>query len=430
MKFGSFSKMLLSAAVALLLLAGTSTAMAAGHGDKKQAKYPNTTRQAPKDMQGGSPDESDKLTEAAKAIGAKDMAKAKSILEPFADGSKTKNKYVQAMANQYLTVLALNQGDVKTAIAHLQEALKIGYLPNDTYFDLQFELAGLYQNDGDFQKSLDTVAAWRKDGKLETADSYGLEGIDYYKLGQYDKAIAATKKAISMTDKPKPVWNQVLAASYAETGDTSQAVAAAKAQLAKNPDDMTTLHNAITVLVGAHQYDEAIQLLDKANAKGQLKESNDYITLAKLHMMKAQRADNAKPDSEAALAVLKEGEAKGVVKPGFESHRIMGDAYFYTDRLKQAITEYEAAAKTAPDGQMDLQVASLLGSERRHSAARSHARTAIKRGLKHPGQAYMIIAKAEQAMHNQSAAVAAMRKAEKDPTTRAKAQAWLKKAGR
>ena len=91
-----------------------------------------------------------------------------------------------------------------------------------------------------------------------------------------------------MTDKPNPVWNQVLAASYAETGNTDQAIAAAKAQLAKNPDDMTTLHNAVSVLVGAGKYSEALDLMQNAHDKGLLKDGKDYILLAKLHMMKAQ----------------------------------------------------------------------------------------------------------------------------------------------
>jgi tetratricopeptide (TPR) repeat protein len=430
MKLGSFSKILLASVLALAMVGGVAMAHGA-HADsqKKVAKYPNATRQAP-DLDLAKQSDADTVNKGTEAFSAGNYDEAVKILQPYADGTATKSKYAQMIALQVLANVAYKKGDLDKAISMLQKALSLKVMPNDTYFDLEYMLAQFYQINGDYQKSLDTVEKWRAEGKLETADSYGLEGVDYYRLNQYQKAITAVKKAQSMTDKPNPVWNQVLAASYAESGNTDQAVAAAKAQLAKNPDDMTTLHNTVSVLVGADKYDEALKLMEGAKSRGVLKDGKDYLMLAKLHMMKAQNADNPKADSQAAMAVLKEGMDKGLIKPGYDSHRIKGDGYYLNDKIKSAISEYDAAAKDAPDGQMDLQAASLLLSERKHSAARSHARTAIKRGLKHPGKAYVIIADAERAMGNKSAAVAAMRKAEQDPATRAKAQAWLKKAGR
>lgn len=428
MKLVSFSKVLLVGALALLMFAGSASAFASRGGEQPQSKYPNATRKAPSDMQGGSERESEKLKEAAAAITGNDAAKAKEILQPLADGTQTKNKYVQSMAEQYLMVLANNTGDLKGAIEHLNKALSIGYLPNDTYFDLQFSLAKLYINDKQFQKSLDTIQDWRKNGKLETAESYGFEGLDYYNLGEYDKAITAIKKAKSMSDKSDPMWDQVLAASYAETGNADQAVAAAKAQLAKHPDDMVTLNNTVNVLISAGEYDEARDLLDKAYAKGQLTSETQYIQLANLHMAKAQGDEHPKAETDHALAILKQGEDKGIVKPGYETYRIQANAYYLNDKIAAAIAEFEKAAKTAPDGEMDLQAAKLLGSQHKYSASLSHAHTALKRGLKHPGQAYLIIGRAQQAMHNATAAKQAMHKAEQDPTTKAQARAWLKKA--
>ena len=428
MKLVSLSKMLLAGALALMMVTGVAVAGGRPGTQKQVSKYPNATRKAPKlDL---TQSDADTVNKGANAYNNGDMNKAKQLLQPFAEGKGTKSKYAQVVALQILGNIAFKAGNIDQAIQDLEKALALNVMPNDTYFDMEYELAQFYQAAGKYQKSLDLVEKWRQEGKLETADSYGLEGVDHYRLGQYDKAITATKKAMSMTSKPNPVWNQVLAASYAETGNSEQAIAAAKAQLAKNPDDMTTLHNAVSVMVGAGKYAEALKLMQGAHDRGLLKTGADYMLLAKLHIGKAQGMKKPKPETDAALAVVKEGMDKGLIKPDFETYRLEGDAHYLADDISAAIASYEKAAKLAPDGQMDLQVASLLLSQRKHTAARSYARSAIKHGLKHPGRAYVLIADAERELGNKSGAIAAMKKAEQDPLTREKARAWIKKAER
>jgi tetratricopeptide (TPR) repeat protein len=427
MKLASFPKFLMASLFGLVLVSGVALAQGKDQS-KPKSLYPNATRTAPKlDLTKQS--DADQLNKGLKALHSGDTATAKQILQPFADGKASKSKYVQALALQGLANLAYKAGHVDKAIPMLQKALALNVMPNDTYFQLQYELAQFYLIHGDYQKSLDTVEEWRKAGKRETADSYGLEGKNYYQLGQYKQAIVAMKKAISMTDKPQSSWNQVLAASYAETGNTDEALKSAREQLAKNPDDMTTLHNTVSLLVGAGKYSDAMDLMTKAEGQGNFKDAKDYITLAKLHLMKAQDEDHPKAQAQAAVATVKRGISKGMVKPGFKSHKIEGDAAYLQNDIKGAIAAYSQAAKTAPDGRMSLQLAKLQLSERHFSAGRSAAREALKQGLKHEGEAYEVIAESERAMNNRSAAVRAMRKAEKDPTTHDKAKAWLRKAG-
>lgn len=429
MKLASVAKIMLGSALALMMLNGAALARSPRSdqsGTQQKDKYPNATRTAPK-LDLTSQADADNVNKGLAAVQANDAAKARTILQPLADGTKTNSKYAQALALQGLATVDFRAGNKTKAIEELNKALKIGVMPNQTYFDLEYELAQFYLVNGNYQKSLDTVQKWRDEGKLETADSYALQGKDYYQLGQYAKAIAAIKKAKSMTDKVDDSWNQVLAASYAETGNSDEAIATAKAQLAKHPNDMTTLHNTVSLLVSAGKYDQAMDLMQQSHDKGNFVKGEDYVTLAKLHLMKAQEAKNSKPQAREAVDILKEGISKGLVKKGYESNKIEGDAAYLSDDIKGAIEDYARASKDAPNGQIDLQRARLLISQNKYGAGRDAARQALKRGLKHKGEAYMVIAESERAMHNKSAAIAAMRKAELDPTTRDEAKSWLKK---
>jgi len=419
---------MLASAALLLGLASSPLLARANHADKdkKEALYPNATRQEPK-LDLTSEKESKALNEGLDAVNAGDKAKAEQILQPIIDGSKS--KYAQALALQGLASIHFNDGDYKGAIALLQRALANGVLPNDTYFQLEYMLAQFQLADEQYQPSLDTLAKWRAEGKKETADSYALEGNADYRLGKYPEAIAAIEKAKSLTDKPKENWNQILMASYSESGQTEKAAALAQQQVTANPNDPNALNNAVAVLMQAQKYPEAIQLLEKARAAGSLTKEADYVNLSKLYLITAQSSNDPKPNAAKAVQVLEEGMSKGVVSTSSENYMLLGEAAEMMDDVKKAVASYGKALPNAKDGEAGIRGGHLLLIDRKFSQAKSMIQQGIDKGVKHKGSAYMLLAEAERGLKNKPAAVAAMKLAAKQPETAERAKAWLKKAG-
>jgi tetratricopeptide (TPR) repeat protein len=419
---------MLASAALLLGLASSPLLARANHADKdkKEALYPNATRQEPK-LDLTSEKESKTLNEGLDAVNDGDKAKAEQILQPIIDGSKS--KYAQALALQGLASVHFNDGDYKGAIALLQRALANGVLPNDTYFQLEYMLAQFQLADEQYQPSLDTLAKWRAEGKKETADSYALEGNADYRLGKYPEAIAAIEKAKSLTDKPKDNWNQILMASYSESGQTEKAAALAQQQVTANPNDPNALNNAVAILMQAQKYPEAIQLLEKARAAGSLTKEADYVNLSKLYLISAQSSDDPKPNATKAVQVLEEGMSKGVVSNSSENYMLLGEGAEMMDDVKKAVASYGKALPNAKDGEAGIRGGHLLLIDRKFSQARSMIQQGIDKGVKHKGSAYMLLAEAERGLKNKPAAVAAMKLAAKQPETAERAKAWLKKAG-
>jgi predicted Zn-dependent protease len=418
---------LAGAIVALALF--SSPLMARQHKadtDKKEALYPNATREAPK-LDLTSEKDQKAINEGLDAVGAGDKAKAEQVLGPIAEGSKS--KYAQALALQGLANLKYNDGDIKGAIATLQKSLAIGVMPNDTYFQLLYELAQFQLADEQYQAALDTIAKWRAEGKKETADSYALEGNAYYRLEKYPEAIAAVQKAKSLTDKPKDTWNQILMASYAQSGQKDQAMKLAQEQLAANPNDPEARANAVSVLVNAEKYPEAIQLLEKARAAGTLTEEKDNMTLAKLYLLQAQSSNDPAPDAAKAAQVLQDGIAKHTITGNSETYKLMGQSYEMAGNSDKAIAAYNQALPQATDGESALRAAHLLMVENKFSQAKPLLEQAIQKGVKHKGTAYMLLAETERGLKNKPAAIAAMKQAAQQPETAEKAKAWLKTAG-
>lgn len=415
-------------ASAALLLAMASTSALARHEAKAKppALYPNATRAEPK-LDLTSPRDSDKLNAGLAAINSGDSAKAEQLLQPIVDTSKS--KYAQAVALQGLANVKYKNNDIKGAIALLQRSLAIGVIPNDTYFQLEYELAQFQVADQQYQAALGTLTKWRAEGKRETATSYALEGNVDYRLGKYPEAIAAIKKAQSLTDKPENSWNQILMASYSESGQDEKAAELAQQQVAANPDDPNAINNAAAVLMQAHKYPEAIQLLEKVHANGGFKSESNYVSLAKLYLISAQGSSKPTSDANKAEDLLNEGMSKGMVTASADNYMLLGQSAEIGNHIGKALDAYNKAAPLAKDGEPALHAGWLLLSESKYSKAKGLIQESLAKGVKHKGSAYMMLAECERGLKNKPAALAAMKLAAQQPETAAKAKAWLKKAG-
>lgn len=427
MKHAPLFKLLAGAALALTI-AGAPVAVHAAHADKdkKESLYPNATRKEPKLDLTSSKDQK-ALNDGLDAVNAGDQAKASQLLQPLIDNSKS--KYAQALALQGLASLKYNAGDVKGAITLLTQALDKGVMPNDTYFQLEYELAQFQMADEQYQAAIDTLAKWRAEGRKDTAESHALEGNAYYRLEKYPEAIAAMKQALSMSDKPQTSWNQILMASYAESGQSDQAAQLAEQQLAANPNDATALNNAVAVLMQAQKYPEAIKLMEQAKAQGALKTEKDYVNLAKLYLVTGQNSDNPKANAAKAVQTLEDGMGKGIIPSSYDNYKLLGDANYVAGNDSKAIEAYKKAMPMATDGEAALRAGQLLASENKFSEARPLIQQGIAKGVKHQGSAYMLLAETQRGLKNKAGAIEAMKKAAQDPETAAKAKDWLRKAG-
>lgn len=393
---------------------------------KPQALYPDATRKDPKTDLSSEKDQKN-LNDGLNAANEGDTAKATPLLQSIVDHSKS--KYAKALAQQGLANLDYKAGDLKGGISLLKESLDGGALPNEAYFQLEYELAQFYIADHQEQLGIDTIQKWRAEGKRETADSYALEGQAYYGLQKYPEAIVAIKKAQSLTTTPNPSWNSVLMASYNETGQSEQAGALAQQELDAHPEDPQALQNAVAVFANAHQYPKAIAALEKARAGGHLTDEKNYVMLAKMYLISGQESADSKPDAVKALAVLKEGQAKGIIDDNAANNVLTGDAAYLADDSATALASYEKAIPQATDGEPAIKTAQILLTQNKFAAAKKYIQDGIAKGYAHKGNAYVMLAQSERGLKNRAGAIAAMKQAAGYPETAEKAKAWLKKSG-
>jgi tetratricopeptide (TPR) repeat protein len=427
MKHAKAFTMLASAVLLLSLASSPALADSSSAKDKKEVQYPNATRVAPK-LDLSSDKDQKNVNAGLDAVAAGDKAKASQYLQPIIDGG-SKSKYAQAWALQGMATIKYTDGDYKGAIDLLQRSLANGVLPNDTFFQLQYEMAEFQMADEQYQPALDTIAKWRAEGKKETANSYALEGNADYRLKKYPEAIAAIQKAQSLPGKPDPSWNQILMASYSESGQSDKAAQMAQQQLSSNPNDPAALDNSLSVLMQAQKYPEAIQLMEKARASGTLKSEMDYVNLAKLYLIQAQSVDDPTADATKSGQVLNEGMSKGIITSNADNYILLGEASELSGNNSKALDAYNKAIPTAKDGEAAVNAGRLLLGDNKYSQAKVLLQQGIDKGVKSKGTAYTLLAKSELGLKNKAGAIADMKLAAQQPDTAEKAQAWLKSNG-
>jgi len=406
-------RMIVGLVVALALSCGAAFAAA-----KKEEKneYPNATRAEPKTEMSAATQKD--LNKALDLINSNKDEEAQPLLQKVLDDGKS-SKYARAMAFYGEAQIASSKQDDAAAIKSFRDAYALDALPNSQQFQVLYNIAILQLQSEKYQDALTTVNEWFKVTGAQKAEAYALQANAYYRLDQFQPAVDAIKKALSMSDKPSESWYQILMASYAELEQFDEAAKVLEQQLAKTPNDVKLITQLATVYVKGKQDQKAVDLLAGAKQKGLLTSESDYKLMAQLY-------DQLEKPKEGA-AVLNEGFSKGIIKPSYEMYKLLGDSYALADDDAHAIEAYGKAAGMSKDGNVDYVRGSLLMNNDRGKEAVEALRQAVaKGGLKQPGEAYILLGDAENNANNSAGATAAWEKAKAYPSTKQMAEQRLK----
>ncbi len=305
---------------------------------KQPSQYPNATRPEPKDTT-VSDKEAKAINEGLNAANSGDAATAQKDLQPIADNDS--NAYARAMALRGLAQLKYNSGDTKGAISLQKQAVDLNSLPNDDYFPALFALAQMYMADEDYQNALASADQWLQQSGKQSADLYALKGNALYRLEKYPDAVAAIQKAKSLSDQPKPDWDQILIASYFAMDKYDDAAKVAEVALAKDPNNAKLLLTVAQSYMNAQQYDKALPLLERARASGQITDEGTYLNLARVYYNLAVDGKDQNANALKAAQVVEDGMSKGIIKPTSANYKLLGDAYHLAGDDAKANAAYD-----------------------------------------------------------------------------------------
>lgn len=330
--------------------------------------------------------------------------------------------YDKAIAMMTAATVALSLDDEPRAIKYYEGALAEDALVNDNHYNVMINLAGLYINSDQFDKGEALLARVISETSTKNPDVYAMRASGHYNNKKYAEAIEALKKAAELKGESTDQWNQLLLDSYGALGQTAEAIALGEALLAKDPDDEGAIAGLAQQYMDSDQTEKAIALLDGARKRGLLNKPDDYQRLFSMYY-------NSEREAQAA-AILEEGLANGAVPQEAQYYNMIAQAHYFGDNIPQAIAAGQKALELSKDGEPGIFLAQVLSQEDRSAEALAAAKAALAKGVKKPGDAWMVIGRSEFYLENLAGAKAAYREAAKDPATRDQANKALAQISR
>jgi predicted Zn-dependent protease len=334
-------------------------------GAQEAAQYPEATRKEPEARGDRSVEKQiEDLIKLQGEDGSEDkvIAKADEILAspkatPF---DKSRAAYVAGAAWQ-----GKESNGYPNAIKYYKLAIDNNGLNNNTHYRAMLQLS-----------------------QLLAADDHQAEA-----LAMVDKFLAETKstdenalriKAMTLVDMDKP----------------EEAAAILEKAVAAKPGDKKLMLSLAALYLQANQEAKAGATFDKIRAAGLLTESKDYETgFRLLGSIEGRQKD--------AMALIDEGLKKGVLQPSYEMYVVQGRAYYEAGDNAKAIEAWSKGAPMSKDGEMYLNLAKLHLDADHWAQAKEAASQARAKGVKNPGDAWRVIARAETGLGNAAAAKAA-----------------------
>lgn len=416
----NFAKILLLVPL-LLLAAGDADAQRRGKAEeKKEPMFPAATREDPsirpnarlqRDIQ--------KLFEISQEEGkeAESEELAQKILTHRSAGA-----YEKAITHRLMAYLEINRDDYPAAIEQMKQAVAEDGLSNDDHFQSMFQVGQMQFQEDQFDAAIESLRAFNAAIVEPTQDHISLLGNALYRAERYEEAAVELRKAVSMGGEPDPAVSQLLMATLFELKRTEEAAEVAAKLLEKDRDNASLIRNLSAIYVNADLIPQSIEVLADGLARGITAEERDYKQLSQLYRYSENDAK--------AIEVLTQGLDKGVLQPSLEIYRGLGEAHYFSENIAEAAEAFGKADELSSDGEMALNYARTLAELERWSDAKSAANRAISKGVKRPGDAYVILGAAEFGLNNQAGAMAAYREAAKYPETKAMAEAYLRQASR
>lgn len=401
-KFSFRNRSVLAAAIGAVLVFGTVSQVEAQSSAQERAEQ-RRARNADK-QQGASKGKSAvDYPEATRKAEAKASSKASPKLQKMVDlydddkaqeaiaaaneiiANPAFNAYDHAFAAQIAAQASYDADDAAAAKKYLQQAIDFDGLDNNSHFGAMYMLAQLQLQDDQYAESLKTLDRFFAETKSTKPEQLVVKGNALYRLERYPEAATVLKQAIDASPDPKPEWQQLLMATYAESGNAAEATRMAEAVAAKNPNDKRAQMNLAAVYQQADMLDKSAAVLEKLRAAGQLTDDREYRQLYATYL----NMDGREKD---AIGVINEGLQKGVLKPDYQAYVALAQANYFADQFGPAIDAYKKAAPLAPDGETYLNLARVLWQEDRIPEAKEAAKQAVAKGVKKPEDAKKILA--------------------------------------
>ena len=355
------------------------------------------------------------LSEARSLMEAGSWTKAQQQLRPLAQ--KAKSPYAQALIQQSLGQIALQQDKVAEALTHYSKAYAADALPEATQNQLQHTVAQLHCAVEQWRACQQQLQQW-----LARVPDQQIKARDHLLLAQafaatedWRQVIPPARRALALNSKAPISWHRLLVAAHSHLAAWRRAALAQRQLLQQFPGESREWRRLVALQLQGKDYAAALTSLRIPFARGLLREGRDYRQLAQL------MAHEDLPF--AAGKVLSEGMRLGKVKATADNLRLLAGLWLQAKEPAKAIAAFKRLLALQPSKKGYRQVALLHYQQMQWREARAALRQAIK--LAPDGDLLLLLGMVQTQLRQFDQAKQTLLPLINDDNLRQNAESWL-----
>ena len=368
----------------------------------------------------------ERLSEAQTLIEEKNYDQALRILRDMEreTGKKALNSY--ELANLYNTYAFVyyTMEDYKAAQQAYFNVVKQPDIPLALEVNTRYTIAQLHCGREEWRKGIDARRIWFELAENPGAQAYVLLGQGYYYLGDEEKALKNTLRAINMFREkgkvPKEQWLNLARYLYFEKRDMKNTLALLEELVIHYPKKQYWVQ--LSYMYGeANDEGKQLSAMETAYIQDMLVDEREQIGLAHLFL-------NGEVPYKAAK-VLDKGIGDGSVENTTKNLEVLGDAWRQAQEVDKSIPVMEKAADKSDKGELYCRLGAVYLDDEQYKKTISVSLKGLAReGVKRPGDCQLRLGMAYYHTKQYDKAGKAFRKVDKisdDKRTKKYAIQWL-----
>ena len=345
-----------------------------------------------------------------------DIEGARKILESI--NLKRAKPYGRARIYQMLGTMAASDEEFEKALDYLEKCVAEEALQPEEQLRSLYLVGQLQTMLERYDDAIVTLESWISQVETPAPSSYYTLAVTYYQAERRDDAIAAIKKAVTLSNDPREAWYRLLLSLHLERSEYTEALSILDDIILSYPKKAYWSQMA-AIYAQLDDMGKSLAVQQLAKSEGYVTASRDLTRVAQMFMIEGLPHRGA--------AVMKQGIEDGSIEKTERAYRTYSDTLLQSREWEQALDPLGKAADLHKDGTLYVRLAQVNLQLGRWGDARSSLNLAFEKGdLSDEGQAHILFGIAAANDKKWSTSIAAFKRAQNFDGTRDVAGKWIK----
>ncbi|PHS27809.1 MAG: hypothetical protein COA84_03350 [Robiginitomaculum sp.] len=333
----------------------------------------------------------------------------------------TKDKlspYERAITYQIRGQAQYGAGNMRGTISDWESAIATGALNQGEIDSLTPNIGQLYIAEGEYVKGATILENWLRNGGKANDRIHLMIAQSWLQADAYRKALPHAEAAFRMANPKKKKHFDILNYVYHEMKMPAKQAKLLEQEVSIWPDDKKIWRAIASLKQMANKSREAFEVNKIMYLNGMLQKERELLALAQYYSYYEVPYRGA--------SILEREMNAGRVSKKKKNLELLANMWRQAREYERAIPILTAAADIAGDGGLYEKLGEAYYSEEQYDKAEKAFRKAIEKGIKKPGNAYILIANSLYERDRPRDAIKEFKKAVQYPYARKIATGWIR----